>query len=185
MWMLVVLAALGFGGGLCLAVFSFNGGSDHGVRISSLAPELMYQPPAPLATDNVFPAAEILASAHAEHSGFAFTSMAAQPLAMASISAPHLGRFSAAGPREALVAEPLSLAPSALAASSAGDSLPQGELAAASAASFPLDYAPASAASAGLELPPIPEPSTWAMLLIGGGALLATLRNRRRPETDA
>ncbi|MDQ6655607.1 MAG: PEP-CTERM sorting domain-containing protein [Verrucomicrobiota bacterium] len=187
-WAFVLLAVLGFGGGLSLALFSFNGGSDHGgVRISSGGPELMYQRPASAGMGGVSDFSAVKGSTDAAHPNVALLSLGGvQKFASDAVSATDVAQLSLARSEELFPAEMSFAGVLPFAGYRGADGAMQGQLADAdsSAAASLLDYAPASEAFSSTGLLPVPEPSTWTMLLIGGGALLTTLRRRRNSRSE-
>ena len=167
---LAALAILGFGGGLSLALFSFNSPDSPGGTVAARPPEMIYTAPAAAPpTEDAAP--DQLYAAAGELPLFANTTFELraqdQPVPEASIWRAHdhdgLGSFSRSpgalgGPSFAATGEQ-GLSGSSTLGDSAADIT--GEFGAFTAA-------------------PVPEPSTWATLISGAGLLVLFGKVKRR-----
>jgi hypothetical protein len=174
-WACLILAVLGLGGGLAMAFFSFNS-SESSPRIAGVPREIIYLPPpgsmSPETTSTTATSdASGLHASAGELSARSFSDLgavfddhdfrAAETSELANAGTAFAG-FDASSARSLAA---FSAAPSGTA------------IATPSAATD----APVEAAFSGVLLP-VPEPSTWAMMLSGAGVLIAALRNRKRRQ---
>ena len=167
---LAALAIVGFGGGLSLALFSFNSADSPGTAVAARPPEMIYTAPRPMPpAEDAAP--DQLYAAAGELPPFANTTFELRAtdrrVPDTSIWQAHdhrgVGSFSGApgslgGPSFAAVAEQ---------GVSGGTTLgsPAGDIAG--------DFGALTAA-------PVPEPSTWATLISGAGLLVLFGKVRRR-----
>jgi hypothetical protein len=165
----VCLAALGLGGGLAMAFFGFNS-SESSPRIAGVPREIIYVPPPGSRSPESTSAGEAADAAALLQSGGRATGNSLAILQAASPAEHPFGteKFDLA------TTEP---------ATNNFDNSAGGLLHAqhpADAGLFAANTAAANEAAFSALSTPVPEPSTWAMMLSGAGVLLARLRGRKR-----
>ena len=168
-WACLLLAALGLGGGLSLAFFSFNS-PDTSPRITGIAPEVIYQRPhaaTPLLADAGESSSRVNETAGATHAD------------------PTIAAFSEVRPpseletfNENALELPLARAPVVTLADSGfigGSFQPGTDIHAMTNGAGE----PSSGTGSDAVMIPVPEPSMWALLLSGAAVAVAALRRRK------